>query len=1220
MRQWTEEQLSAIQATNDEILVSAAAGSGKTSVMIEKALRFIEDGAAIDEMLVITFTRAAAGEMRQRLADELLRRAADNRHMARQYQRLGRAKISTIHTFCYDTIRENFVEAGIDPQSKIGSGAQLTALKERAIDEALDLLYDRQDDGSLQLIRSFEEEEITGMMNKLYFFLMAIPDPWDWLENSLDYCSDEKSLLENPLFALMLDEAMIQLEGTLQLANMCESIALEENGPERYLETAKQDIELVKYLIAEIENGIYIRDFNKIKFSRLNSKKAPPEESAEKQERFKALREELKKCVKNASEYLPNGEKELAFFTEIIAKTVPAKRALAQLTKDVHDIYTEHKRRRQLLDFNDLEHLALKALRDEYVRKNVSGKFKAIFVDEYQDISRIQEEIIKSIHIDNRLFMVGDVRQSIYRFRLADPGLFLDKYDSFDEHKNADSRLIPLQTNFRSSKNILDAVNEVFSSTMRRRVTELDYDNKARLIPPKNIEPNSADTNSIEVNLILRAKDSDEDDSNIVDTTYRKAIELEAALIAKKISDIVGKPLYGFDRNIKKRDIVILLRTASGKADYIKRALENSGIAVYNDSDSQYYESQEIMDVINILSVLDNPFQDVPLLSVLSCPCFDYSPEELADIRIRAENNSIPFYECFFSQQDNPKIKATIDKLNEWKLLSKGMSLENFLWTLLEDSNIYARCGMLPGGEQRRANLRLLCEKAREENRSFTIQSFLDDVNRARRTSKDSAVSLTEADDAVRIMTIHKSKGLEFPIVIVADLSHRFRFSDSDKLRISLEGGISIPYIDYERSTIRRTFLDKATGLKEEREVRSEEARLLYVAMTRAKNKLFLVSCVPSIKSAMQRWYYPKGDFAAVSAKSMLDWVGNSLYPALKDMSDTKYIGEEGAVWNIYWHNEADIPTYSAKTRKLRLPEIHPPSDEIINRFRRFEASTWQQKISVTSLIKREKWNIDDNEDETAKTKRIPISANIYKRMGKKSSGLSAVEKGQAVHKYLSQVDLQKINSAYELFTVQSDEKSKGLNKELSEEPISNINKENKELNNEPEHLSFIDLLQNAENIDTKEIGDFSKGKNLYLVLNEELKRLTSIGILQPIESESIDINAIKGFFTSDIGARLLKADKVYRELPFSLLLDSGALLQGVIDCCFIEGDNIILIDYKTDYDTENIYENYHRQMHWYAVALNTLTPRIVTEAYLYAIRTGEFISVDVKDIENTTV
>ena len=341
------------------------------------------------------------------------------------------------------------------------------------------------------------------------------------------------------------------------------------------------------------------------------------------------------------------------------------------------------------------------------------------------------------------------------------------------------------------------------------------------------------------------------------------------------------------------------------------------------------------MDVINILSVLDNPFQDVPLLSVLSCPCFDYSPEELADIRIGRRTTVYPL-RVLFSQQDNPKIKATIDKLNEWKLLSKGMSLENFLWTLLEDSNIYARCGMLPGGEQRRAHLRLLCEKAREENRSFTIQSFLDDVNRARRTSKDSAVSLTEADDAVRIMTIHKSKGLEFPIVIVADLSHRFRFSDSDKLRISLEGGISIPYIDYERSTIRRTFLDKATGLKEEREVRSEEARLLYVAMTRAKNKLFLVSCVPSIKSAMQRWYYPKGDFAAVSAKSMLDWVGNSLYPALKDMSDTKYIGEEGAVWNIYWHNEADIPTYSAKPASCACQK-YTPSDEIINRFRRFK-------------------------------------------------------------------------------------------------------------------------------------------------------------------------------------------------------------------------------------------------------------------------------------------
>ena len=371
-----------------------------------------------------------------------------------------------------------------------------------------------------------------------------------------------------------------------------------------------------------------------------------------------------------------------------------------------------------MLDFNDLEHMSLEALSHEDVQKSVAESFDYIFVDEYQDISRIQESIINKIHSGNKLFMVGDVRQSIYRFRLADPSLFLHKYSTFDEDEESFEHLVLLNTNFRSTKNILRSVNEVFSNAMRERVTELNYDSKARL----NAKEDQLNGDPAELHIVIKnSKDGDDEELS----AYKRPIELEAELISEEILNIVGKPLFNLNRNVMYKDIVILLRTASNKADFIKRALEDKGIPVFNDTDKQYYDSPEIADTINILKILDNPYQDVALLSALASPAFEFTFEELADIRIQSNEYSKPFYYCFFNSKENPKIASAIEKMERWRLLSKNLPFDVFIRRLLEETNIYACCGAVLGAEQRQANLRLLCENASRENRIFDLKSFL---------------------------------------------------------------------------------------------------------------------------------------------------------------------------------------------------------------------------------------------------------------------------------------------------------------------------------------------------------------------------------------------------------------------------------------------------------------------------------------------------------------
>lgn len=1142
-REWSKAQKEAIRARNRNILVSAAAGSGKTSVMIERVIELLRAGGRLDRMLIITFTRAAASEMRERLTSALSRLARDDAHLREEYDGIGRAQISTLHSFCSRLLSRHFEPIGADPLTKTGDETVTAALFERALNDVMDGLYVDPDADQSQLIERFSDEDIADMVRALYRFLMAQADPFGWLHAALSAPVDAASVKASPLYAVMEDSARLQLEGALQYAHACESVAMLPCGPARYLPNCEEDKAAVLLALEALDKGQPMAFLKGFKAAMLRRTKTPADESEDLRNRFKALRDALKDCMKEAGSLLPGDDSELQMYADEIAETLPPLRVLGKLAEQLHARYRQLKSARAVRDYNDLEHMALEALHDPDVAGEASRQFDAIFVDEYQDISRTQEAIIAALHQDNDLFMVGDVKQSIYRFRLADPGLFLSKFRGFASGADAESRRILLNENFRSKPNVLKAVNEVFQLAMRERVTELSYGEDAQLnygVRPGEPAPEGA---PVELMVITREDEPATeagDEKPESDEALKTAAQLEAAAIARRIEELhTGKD------KVRYQDMVILLRSAASKAEDMARVLKDRGIPVYNDADAQYYELPEIRDTLNILHVLDNPLNDIALLSVLRCPVFAFTEQELTQIRLKGGSRQ-PFWQAFLSlETEDAHIQSAMDRLAKWRFMALHQPFDLFLRTLIDESGLYARAGALPGSEQRRANLMSLAAKAKGNPRPWTLRGFNRLIDEARKRSREAA-ALGEHDDVVRIMTIHKSKGLEFPVVFVAGLAQRFQFGDaSPLLRTDNALGLSIPLIDPVKRTLRQTFAARAIKEKKARETRAEEARLLYVAMTRARDLLFLVGTPKSLKAAGEAWQMPPGDFSVGSAKCMLDWVGACLWEGLASGAELFFTGCRGAKWRI-----TPIPAQSLAlaAQEDAAPETPMPcdiSEQVRQRLERRPAPEQPAKTSVTALVKRAR----QEDEETAETKRTPpvITLPPMPRMSVKTA-LTAAERGTLTHKTLCALPLNAL---------------RGL-------AVSEI-------------APVVETL--ADDMARQEI-------------------------LTGEERNAIDTGMIAGFLRHPLGQRMLSAKTVLREQPFTLRAEKGALVQGVLDCCFEENGQWVLVDYKTDRDAAALLEKYRDQMRWYMRALRTLTGKPVKEAWLFALQTGEAIEV----------
>ena len=1148
MPDWTPKQLDAIEARNRSILVSAAAGSGKTTVLIERVMSLLRAGATIDRMLVVTFTRAAASEMRERLQKSLTREARQNRALKKQRDLLGSADISTLHQFCIKIIKQHFQAVDADPMGRVGDEGLLKGLLDRAVQEEMELLYETPDADGQQLIDQYKDTQIDDMLRRLYGFLRAQEAPWTWIDAHLARMAEEPPA-QQPWYRYALRAAIGEAKAAASLARQCIALAERPDGPARYLRNAQADLEAALAVAEHLaQKGSLPAEWSP-QVTRLSTAKAPEQEDPALREQFKAMRDALKDHLKAAFDALPRGEEALEKAVGDIAYTLPALRALAALTRRVHALYGEYKAERQLWDYPDLEQLALACLDDPQVRYQVHQQYDALFVDEYQDISRIQEAIIRRLHGDHAtLFMVGDVKQSIYRFRLADPSLFLRKYSAFDPAPDAPERVITLSQNFRSRDNILQAVNHVFEHTLRGGGLEIDYDAEAQLYPGAHSQQDPA----VELHLILPPGEDEEQDE---EGEQLGGTEREAVLIAERMAALRGTKIQEGDtqRALTWRDMVILLRSASGRAERMAQVLRARGIPVYSDADNQFFDVIEVVDALNLLHVLDNPLDDERLLGVLAAPPFEFSPEELARVRTSHPDRRVPYHQAFFALADSdPRVAHAAQTLERWRFLCENMPLEGFIRGLLRETGIYARAGAKPQGELRRANLRLLCERAGPNPEPQTLHGFLSRVTQARKQDTTrAAATLGASEDVVRIMTIHKSKGLEFPVVFLPDLARRFRLgSQGELLLLDAELGPALKLIDRAQSMTYHTLAGRSILMKMDQETRSEEARLLYVAMTRARERLVMLSAPGRPDSERKRWAMAANAEDAAHANSMLEWVGGSLWPALESGLDALWTTPNGSRWQVSYRSAA---TLGAGTQEGQQPDVRlsqqQPSDRIREMLAPLPAFPGHPlKLSVTQLVQRS----PDPIEETAPVKRLPLEQgprplpDFDELRARRALG---VQRGVATHRAMGGLALDNLRAQH--------------------------------------------------------------GQALYDALVRELARMEQAGVLLPKEREAVDVAALSAFYGSAMGQRLLAATQVEREWPFSLMAEERMILQGVLDCCFMEDGAWVVIDYKTDRaDPAQLALRYRDQLRWYMRALRDITGIPVREGCLYLIHHRQFVPI----------
>ena len=1247
---WTDEQLLAIETRGKNLLVAAAAGSGKTAVLVERIIKIITDDnnpVDIDKLLVVTFTNAAASEMRERIGDAIskkLEEMPDSKMLQRQLALLNKSNITTIHSFCLDIIKNNFHLIDLDPGFRIGDETECTLIKQDVLIELFEDKYDKEDEGFLNLIEAYctnrDDERLKEIVLKLYNFSMSGPWPSVWLRekaqefniNSLDELEKASwyKVLKESLYLDLnnakngLDEAIKICEEDSDLAPYLLNLKPELNGIENAINSLNLNLEQIYKAIKDIEFAYRIKTVKKGLGDELDKKKV------------KSLRDDVKKKINQ----IKGGVFSVSLDETLngIKNMYPIIKSLTELVIEFSDRYVKKKMERVILDFNDLEHLCLKILtcNDENgevyassVAQKFREKFEEVLVDEYQDSNNVQETIISMVSrkdLDNpNVFMVGDVKQSIYRFRQAKPELFLEKYNSYSEEDNKKNRKIMLYKNFRSREEVIKGVNFIFKSLMSKTVGELDYTDKEALNLGASYDEINKDnvyfqdnefidldkievSGALELHILDKSSDfedgkneiNDEDDKENDNEEDLSAVAIEARIIAKRIKELInpsdGKCFMVFDKNLNRyrkityKDIVILLRSTKNWADTIVEELSFGGIPVYADINTGYFQTIEIRTIMSLLHIIDNPMQDIYTIASMRSPIFAFTSEELADIRILNRDNY--FYlnvkdiaEDVYDERINKSLKDKcvyfIEKIGSWREKSLYMPIDEFLWYLYSDTSYYGYVGAMVNGIQRQANLRILFQRAKQyEQTSFKgLFNFINFINKLRKSSGDlgTAKILGENEDVVRIMSIHKSKGLEFPVVFLSGCGKQFNLRDiNDSLLFHEELGIGADCIDIKKR-IRYTTLQKyAIKKKFELETLSEEMRILYVALTRAKEKLIITGSSYNLQKDIDACYKAgvKGFNKVIPSellkqKSYLKWIMTALIKhkdgdiLRQGKNEFVEISDDLSSWKINFHKKSDFGTEnvedSIEKKNISILSLNYSNFEVDEEIRKRLEFRYKYRdvCSVPSNISVS--DIKKDEEEIFEPQAENLFSEEKNRKKPKfimeEKGLSKAEKGTAMHFVMQKLDLNKVNLLNEI--------------------------------------------------------------------KEQIKNMFEKGLITKDEEESINIFKIQKFFKSNLGQRLLKAYKenkqVFRELPFiteipvkriekdlidKIFNNEKLRLQGIIDCFFEEDDGIVLLDYKTDYvengKEKEILDKYRVQIDLYTETLERVIGKKVKERYLY--------------------
>lgn len=1234
---WTEEQQKVIDLRDRNILVSAAAGSGKTAVLVERIIQRLteeKDPVDVDRLLIVTFTEAAAAEMKERIGAAIEKKLSErpgDAHLEQQATLIHSAPITTIHSFCLSVIREHFHVIGIDPGFRIAEEGELKLLKQDVLEELLEECYASGDEAFIEFVERFgtgkNDRKIEGIILKLYEYSRSYPQPEKWLDACVKAYDLEDGDPEESECARWACRKAVQRAGDLRrILERAMKICEEPDGPYMYADMIEADLKEIGKLAGETTfSGMYAK-VGSMKWKRLSSKKDETV-SQEKKEVVQKLRKQVKDLVKkiqNTFFYAPCEE-----WTEDMQASCSSMDMLAELVKRFAEMLSEKKQSRNMIDFNDMEQFALRILTEEKdgklvpsaVASEYQDRFEEVMIDEYQDSNLVQETILTSVSRVCRgqydIFMVGDVKQSIYRFRLSRPELFMEKYDTYSMD-NSERQRIDLHRNFRSRPEVLDSVNYIFRKLMRKEFGGIEYDDSAALYPGAQFPPLPEETaghgfsDRTEL-LLLDAEDTGEEDA-------RRA---EARMIAQRIRELIeGGAVVdketGEYRRVQYRDSVILTRSIRGWAEVFTSVLAEEGIPAYSVSREGYFETYEVSVLLDYLKILDNVRQDLPLTAVLTSPFCGLDASALAEIRLAFPE--APFYEAAmaYAQEGSgseeagevcpppgrgklpwlvEKLSGFFSTLGYFRERVSYTPIHELLEEIIEETGYGTFLLAMPGGGQRAANVEMLVERAASfEGTSYKgLFNFVRYIEQLKKYDVDygEAGILDEQSDTVRVMSIHKSKGLEFPIVFTAGMGKQFNTQDTrGSIVLHPEWGVGLDCIDLEQRTKSATFLKKIIQEETALENLAEELRVLYVAMTRAKEKLILTGvCEIPEKLRTEETLRPEESEGTV-------WNSENVDAGMRTAGWQENAGEE-------------IGLYQLEVARTCLDWILPA---VLSGCGSADCPVDVRVITGSSI--RRANAVEDRADR--------LSMDVLRHWNPEGSYMP--ELGRQLD---AQVDYsyscEEEGKMKMKFTVSELKKRTALSEEAGEEMYA-----------EPEVVPFIpDFLKEEETLTGASRGS-AYHKLLELLdftvdygeekLTEAVEQFRTERKLSDEMAECIRPGDILFFLNSRSGRRMADAARrgtLYKEQPFVLGVDASEiypddrsgetiLVQGIIDVFFEEEDGLVVLDYKTDKvrTAGELTEKYHAQLDYYGQALEQLLQKPVKEKIIYSFTLREEITV----------
>ena len=1286
---WTTEQQQVIDLRNRNILVSAAAGSGKTAVLVERIVKIITDKnhpVDIDHLLIVTFTNAAAAEMRERIGNAIekaLDEQPGNEHLLRQLTLIHNAQITTIDSFCLYVVRNHFHEIDLEPNFRIGDEGELKLLREDVLGRVLEQNYEEPSEAFSDFVEGYASGRTDAALNEmilqLYEFSRSYPWPEKWLDSFVGiYRIENREELDRAEWLAPLTENIcFVLKDCEQLLKQALAITQQDDGPDMYEKAVRSDLEKYESLSKLTSFCELSEALSDIKYDRLASSRGF-EGDPDKLELVKSLREQAKDVVKKLCKQYFFCSPEMMI--EQLERTEPMLEEVVRLTKQFADEFAAAKRRKNLVDFHDVEHFALQILVDEETEKakktaeEFRDTFEEIMIDEYQDSNEVQETLLRSIsreeRRENNIFMVGDVKQSIYRFRLARPELFMKKYDSYSLEESTTQR-IDLHKNFRSREEVLTCTNDIFYKIMARSLGNVEYDAEAALYPGASY-PVSADF----IPEILLA---DSNDELLEDTELTDKKTLEAKIVAEEIKHLmktqpVTDKAAGTLRAARYSDIVILLRSLSGWADSLVEVLNENGIPAHTVSSTGYFSTVEVQTVLSMLRLLDNPRQDIPMAAVLRSPMAGLTDEELAVLRL--EDGSVPFHEAVLelaeglyeedgqkeisnSEEDQKqgrnadgkkeddiettahrKLLKFYKKYRQLRQLVPDTPIHELIEIILRETGYGHYVAAMPAGSRRTANLNMLLEKAAAYEKTsykglFHFVRYIDELQKYD-VDFGEADMVGENEDVVRIMSIHKSKGLEFPIVIVSGMGKNFNKQDTrSKMVLHPELGIGLDYMDGKKRIKSPTIAKKAIAKQIELENLGEELRVLYVALTRAKEKLILTGTLKDAPEKLEFFrqqaalYAHSSDTTAIpyltreSAAGYLDWI----LPAVLSYGDKYPVRIVEAAELVLDEVENQLEQNENLTE--RIVEIEAADTQLVGQLKQRFSQRYpyqtdilrKNKYSVSELkhrAMRERFEAEQEETvpaflEEPVTPTIPLfiqrQGSVEQEAQNKAqdAGQEAESKaeqkiesntanrgalrGTAVHRVMECYDFTSEKSVQEqMDAMEKEEKITADMRTLVKERIV---------------ADFVSSETGRRMALAQCGGALYREKPFVMGFTEEEMERYGFGAgAQMIENEAQTENAQQEIMSENVS----QENHMHEE--------DLTLIQGIIDVFWIEDDGITVLDYKTDrVDTaQELIDRYATQLKLYADALERVfaTRKLkVKEILIYSFRLEKLISIE---------